>query len=79
MPYGWISSSLSNDGLIENLRVNVGLSEKVVSSMKRVDRANYCRGGHDAYYDSPQSIGLGQTISAPHGNEVIIQLNELCA
>jgi len=74
MPYGWISSSLSNDGLIENLRVNVGLSDKVVSAMKRVDRANYCQVGEDAYYDSPQPMGHGQTISAPHGKINIFPL-----
>ena len=52
--YGWISSGRSNDNLIDNLRLNVGLSEQVASSMKKVDRANYCRDADAAYIDSPQ-------------------------
>ncbi|TFY60960.1 hypothetical protein EVJ58_g4811 [Rhodofomes roseus] len=41
-------------------------SERVQAAMKRVDRANYVRNPHEAYEDSPQRIGHGATISAPH-------------
>jgi len=34
--------------------------------MTKVDRANYAGGRSGAYVDSPQPIGYGQTISAPH-------------
>lgn len=33
--------------------------------MNAVDRKHYVVHG-DAYYDSPQTIGYGATISAPH-------------
>ena len=32
--------------------------------MKSVDRGDFCK--HNPYYDSPQGIGYGVTISAPH-------------
>ena len=32
--------------------------------MLKVDRGNYVK--HNAYQDSPQGIGYGVTISAPH-------------
>lgn len=32
--------------------------------MRKVDRGNYC--DYSPYMDSPQSIGYGVTISAPH-------------
>ena len=35
-------------------------------AMIKVDRANYAGGRSGAYVDSPQPIGYGQTISAPH-------------
>ncbi|KAJ3819715.1 Pcmt1-prov protein [Lentinula raphanica] len=41
-------------------------SARVARAMKKVDRANYVRDRRDAYQDSPQSIGHGATISAPH-------------
>lgn len=34
--------------------------------MKQVDRAHYCPDKRNAYQDSPQTIGYGATISAPH-------------
>jgi len=39
-------------------------SEKVEGVMKKVDRGNYV--SRNPYFDSPQSIGFGVTISAPH-------------
>ncbi|KAJ4489924.1 protein-L-isoaspartate O-methyltransferase [Lentinula aciculospora] len=41
-------------------------SGRIARAMKKVDRANYVRDKRDAYEDSPQSIGHGATISAPH-------------
>lgn len=43
-------------GIIEN--------DSVASAMKAVDRADYCK--NSPYQDSPQGIGYGVTISAPH-------------
>lgn len=40
-------------------------SEKVFQTMCQVDRGKYTHIS-DAYIDSPQSIGQGATISAPH-------------
>ena len=39
-------------------------TDSVASAMKAVDRADYCK--HSPYQDSPQGIGYGVTISAPH-------------
>ncbi|KAL7277209.1 hypothetical protein ACG7TL_009058 [Trametes sanguinea] len=41
-------------------------SERVAAAMAKVDRANYVRFPNTAYEDSPQPIGHGATISAPH-------------
>jgi protein-L-isoaspartate(D-aspartate) O-methyltransferase len=38
--------------------------QQVIAVMKQVDRKNYI--DYDPYWDSPQSIECGQTISAPH-------------
>jgi len=63
----WRSSGKSNLQLISNMKSN-GLikSEPIVAAMKAVDRANYVHDIGDAYFDSPQTIGHGATISAPH-------------
>ncbi|CAF9907336.1 MAG: hypothetical protein ALECFALPRED_003303 [Alectoria fallacina] len=61
----WISSGSTNAALIKNLRSN-GLikSELVNNAMLAVDRAHYAPA--TPYHDSPQIIGFGATISAPH-------------
>lgn len=41
-------------------------SERVAKAMTNVDRANYVVNKDMAYEDSPQGIGHGATISAPH-------------
>jgi len=41
-------------------------SQRVIDAMKATDRACYVRRPADAYEDSPQTIGHGATISAPH-------------
>lgn len=41
-------------------------STRVLDAMSKVDRANYVPNRRTAYEDSPQPIGYGATISAPH-------------
>lgn len=41
-------------------------SDRVTKAMMKVDRANYVHDVSRAYEDSPQVIGHGATISAPH-------------
>ncbi|CAG8538175.1 10493_t:CDS:10 [Ambispora leptoticha] len=61
----WLSSAGSNEGLINNLKAaDIIKSSRVVAAMKAVDRGNYVKTG--PYQDSPQQIGYGATISAPH-------------
>ena len=64
----WRSSGRSNDELIDNLHKNGVITDvSVAHAMKSVDRANYVvPGSGDPYQDSPQPIGYGATISAPH-------------
>eukprot|EP01041_Mallomonas_annulata_P004830 gene4830-9629_t len=68
----WRCTSSTNEGLVKNLQ-NTGLlkSEKAVSAMKSVDRKNYAP--MTPYHDSPQSIGFGQTISAPHMHATVLE------
>ncbi|KAF8840577.1 protein-L-isoaspartate O-methyltransferase [Paxillus ammoniavirescens] len=63
----WRCSGRTNAELINNLSRNAILSsDRVADAMAKVDRANYVLNKSDAYQDSPQSIGHGATISAPH-------------
>ena len=51
--------------LLEQLKLeNIIKSKKVFNSMLQVDRADFS--SWNPYEDSPQSIGYGATISAPH-------------
>ena len=64
----WRSSGATNDELVDNLRTN-GVIEHadVAAAMKAVDRGFYVvKGTGNPYVDSPQGIGFGATISAPH-------------
>ncbi|KAJ5633023.1 Protein-L-isoaspartate(D-aspartate) O-methyltransferase [Penicillium lividum] len=61
----WYCSASTNNELVENLsRVDLIKSERVKEAMLGVDRAHYAPSR--PYSDSPQSIGHGATISAPH-------------
>ncbi|KAJ5772045.1 Protein-L-isoaspartate(D-aspartate) O-methyltransferase [Penicillium odoratum] len=61
----WYCSASTNTELVENLsRVDLIKSERVKEAMLGVDRAHYAPSR--PYSDSPQSIGHGATISAPH-------------
>lgn len=64
----WRSSGRTNDELIDNLHRNDVMTDvSIAHAMKSVDRANYVvPGSGDPYQDSPQPIGYGATISAPH-------------
>ncbi|KAK8869843.1 protein-L-isoaspartate O-methyltransferase [Kwoniella newhampshirensis] len=63
----WMSSGRTNAELVDNMMAN-GLitSTRVAEAMRNVDRMNYVPDKSYAYEDSPQGIGYGATISAPH-------------
>jgi len=63
----WRCHGTTNVELIENMQ-QAGLikAKRVADALKRVDRANYVIDKRDAYFDRPQSISYGATISAPH-------------
>ncbi|KAL4894362.1 protein-L-isoaspartate O-methyltransferase [Aspergillus ambiguus] len=61
----WYCSGTSNTELVENLsRMDLIKNEQVKRAMMGVDRAHYAPSR--PYSDSPQPIGHGATISAPH-------------
>ncbi|PYH95198.1 protein-L-isoaspartate O-methyltransferase [Aspergillus ellipticus CBS 707.79] len=61
----WYCSGSTNSELIENLsKTGLIKNERVKKAMLGVDRAHYAPSR--AYSDSPQPIGHGATISAPH-------------
>ncbi|PQE14502.1 L-isoaspartate O-methyltransferase protein [Rutstroemia sp. NJR-2017a BBW] len=65
----WTCTGSSNAELISNMwREKLICSERVRDAMLAVDRAHYTppQSSHLAYEDSPQVIGYGATISAPH-------------
>ncbi|KAI3400368.1 hypothetical protein diail_3385 [Diaporthe ilicicola] len=61
----WRSSGASNSELVANLcRNGMIKDDRVKEAFLKVDRANYA--SSSPYSDSPQGIGHGATISAPH-------------
>ena len=61
----WRCSGGSNLQLVENLAAaGILKTPSLIGTFKLVDRGNYAP--RKAYEDSPQSIGFGATISAPH-------------
>ncbi|KAG7095481.1 hypothetical protein E1B28_006220 [Marasmius oreades] len=63
----WLCTGKTNSELISNLAMNrIFSSQLVASAMNKVDRGNYVLRKTEAYEDSPQVIGYGATISAPH-------------
>lgn len=63
----WTCSGNTNGQLIDNLlREGLIQSSRVADAMKKVDRRHYVLDNQDPYKDTPQSIGFGATISAPH-------------
>ncbi|XP_053978972.1 protein-L-isoaspartate(D-aspartate) O-methyltransferase [Hylaeus volcanicus] len=66
----------SNSDLIQHLkRSRVIKSERVFEAMSSVDRGNYSHPSY-AYVDSPQGIGYGATISAPHMHAYALEILE---
>ncbi|EGO03931.1 hypothetical protein SERLA73DRAFT_175629 [Serpula lacrymans var. lacrymans S7.3] len=63
----WFCTGKTNSDLISNMaKKGILNSDLVAAAMAKVDRANYVTHKADAYQDSPQPIGHGATISAPH-------------
>ena len=65
--------------LIEKLKKELNLSDKVVKAMKKVPRHLFIPPAYrnEAYIDSPLPIGKGQTISAPHMVAIMCELLDL--
>ncbi|KAI8577534.1 hypothetical protein K450DRAFT_251313 [Umbelopsis ramanniana AG] len=71
----WACSAGSNSGLIDNLRrAGIFHSERIAQAMKAIDRKDYT--SRYPYEDSPQTIGYGATISAPHMHGYALQYLE---
>lgn len=69
----WRSSGTSNANLVDNLYKNgIIETEKVRDTMKNVDRGHFSK--RNPYADSPQTIGYGVTISAPHMHAYALEL-----
>ncbi|KAG6896370.1 hypothetical protein C0992_008739 [Termitomyces sp. T32_za158] len=63
----WRCSGTTNTQLISNMcAAHIISNTTVANAMHTVDRAHYVRTPESAYDDSPQPIGHGATISAPH-------------
>jgi len=63
----WRCSGKTNAELIQNMQKSGLIKSNIIAeALKKVDRAHYVVDKKDAYYDRPQSIGYGATISAPH-------------
>ncbi|RDX56115.1 Pcmt1-prov protein [Lentinus brumalis] len=63
----WRCSGTTNLELVQNMaRNHIITSDRVLEAMSKVDRACFVREPKTAYEDSPQHIGYGATISAPH-------------
>ncbi|OQV14279.1 Protein-L-isoaspartate(D-aspartate) O-methyltransferase [Hypsibius exemplaris] len=69
----WRSHGKTHAELVAALKANKLIkSPRVEEAMLRVDRANYCK--TLPYYDAPQGIGYGVTISAPHMHASALEL-----
>ncbi|XP_032665986.1 protein-L-isoaspartate(D-aspartate) O-methyltransferase-like [Odontomachus brunneus] len=66
----------NNQELVQHLkRSRMIKSDRVFEAMSSVDRGKYTHPSH-AYVDSPQGIGYGVTISAPHMHAYALELLE---
>jgi len=69
----WRSHGKDNADLVRQLKANrIIKDDRVESAMLRVDRSNYSMS--NPYNDSPQFIGYGVTISAPHMHAHALEL-----
>ncbi|KAH7301238.1 hypothetical protein KP509_23G017200 [Ceratopteris richardii] len=63
----WTCHGQNNADMVDNLQKNNILTSTVAAeAMKQIDRADFVLPDTPAYVDSPQPIGHGATISAPH-------------
>jgi protein-L-isoaspartate(D-aspartate) O-methyltransferase len=68
-----LSSAQDHKTLVHNLKLRGAIKSHVVErAMLRVDRKFYCPEG--PYFDLPNSIGYGVTISAPHMHAYALEL-----
>ena len=68
----WACSGKSQKELVNKLQeANIVVSDMVAGVMELVDRKFFC--SSNPYNDAPQSIGLGQTISAPHMHAYVLE------
>ncbi|OAD61278.1 Protein-L-isoaspartate(D-aspartate) O-methyltransferase [Eufriesea mexicana] len=66
----------NNHDLIQHLKSSrIIKSDRVYEAMSSVDRGNYTRSSYP-YIDSPQGIGYGATISAPHMHAYALEILE---
>ncbi|KJE92955.1 L-isoaspartyl protein carboxyl methyltransferase [Capsaspora owczarzaki ATCC 30864] len=69
----WRSHGTTNDGLVDALQRNgIIVSTEVEAAMRAVDRGDFTL--TQPYQDSPQPIGHGATISAPHMHAHVLEL-----
>ncbi|XP_066978548.1 protein-L-isoaspartate(D-aspartate) O-methyltransferase-like isoform X3 [Macrobrachium rosenbergii] len=69
----WRSHGRDNADMVRHLKANqIIRSPEVERVMLRVDRGLYSK--HNPYMDSPQGIGYGVTISAPHMHAHALEL-----
>ncbi|XP_076046960.1 protein-L-isoaspartate (D-aspartate) O-methyltransferase [Oratosquilla oratoria] len=69
----WRSHGRDNKDMVQHLKANeIIKSPEIERVMLKVDRGKYAR--HNAYMDSPQGIGYGVTISAPHMHAHALEL-----
>ncbi|RDX43098.1 Pcmt1-prov protein [Lentinus brumalis] len=63
----WRCTGSTNAELIQNMaKAGIITSDRVIAAMSKVNRSHYVHHPRTAYEDSPQPIGHGATISAPH-------------
>lgn len=68
----WTCHGRNQYEMVDRLRqAGIVQSQAVRAVMQAVDRGNYM--SKNPYQDSPQSIGLGQTISAPHMHARVLE------
>lgn len=73
----WQCSADSNQELVENLSEKI-ITARVIAAFAQTDRADFMpqEGKGLAYEDTPQSIGYGATISAPHMHAICTEALE---
>ncbi len=67
------TTSTTHQELLKTLQKKKAIrTDRVLNVMAKVDRTNFC--SYNPYDDSPQSIGHGATISAPHMHAYALEL-----